>query len=197
MNKKESESAEFNLIAEIKMGDEQAFETLFFEYYHPLCRFALKLTQSDDFARDTVQEVFFKIWKNRYNLNIEYSISAYLYRAVKNQALNLIDQEESRHRLSELLQSEGYFARDNGYYYASNSPSLDEITRRVNRIWNLIEEMPSQQKMVFELHKKHGLSYKEIAIILNIARKTVENHMGRALKYLRENFEEDQIIRRD
>lgn len=197
MDKSEIRIKELNLIDQVQDGDEKAFEELFFKYYYPLCNFALKLTQSNDLARDTVQEVFFKLWKNSQNLKIDYSLSAYMYRAVKNQALNLIDQEEARNRLSEFLEREGYLEKGNGYYYPSDSDSLEQLSIRINRIWDLIDEMPPQQRMVFELHRKHGLSYKEISEVLHIARKTVENHMGRALKYLRENFDKEQFISQD
>jgi RNA polymerase sigma-70 factor (ECF subfamily) len=48
--------------------------------------------------------------------------------------------------------------------------------------------MPQRRKMVFELHRKHGLSYKEIAQIMDITRKTVENHMGKALQDVRDEL---------
>jgi RNA polymerase sigma-70 factor (ECF subfamily) len=49
--------------------------------------------------------------------------------------------------------------------------------------------MPDRRKLVFELNRKHGLSYKEIAKILEIKRKTVENHISQALQYIRDNIE--------
>src|SRR5690606_19512149 len=66
------------------------------EYYLPLCTFALNLTGSHESARDAVQEVFYRIWKNRGDIQIDHSIRAWLYKPVRNQALNMIEQQRSR-----------------------------------------------------------------------------------------------------
>ncbi|MEX2601606.1 MAG: RNA polymerase sigma-70 factor [Balneolaceae bacterium] len=173
----------------VSSGDEEAFKKIFFDYYYPLCRFAFKFTRSKDLARDTVQEVFYKIWKNRKEWNIDYSVNAYLYRAVRNQALNLIELEQSKERACEEMASETSFESRQEADYPD---PLQELSDRMQKIWNLIENLPEQQRTVFELHRKEGLSYIEISTVLEIAPKTVENHMGRALKFLRENLKLDQ-----
>ncbi len=61
--------------------------------------------------------------------------------------------------------------------------------KRVMQIWVLVDQMPDRRRLVFELHRKDGLSYKEISKILDVSLKTVENHMGQAIKYLRNELE--------
>lgn len=162
------------------------------EYYLPLCTFALNLTGSHESARDAVQEVFYRIWKNRGDIQIDHSIRAWLYKAVRNQALNMIEQQRSRLRLAERWKEE--MNSEAGVHGAGRQGTergellFDEGSERENlvrRIWEMVGKMPPQRKMVFELHRRHGLSYEEIARVMQISRKTVENHMGRALEELR------------
>lgn len=57
-----------DLVAKICEGDENAFKVLFFKYFHDLCSFATQITRSEQHGKDVVQEVFFKLWKNRKTL---------------------------------------------------------------------------------------------------------------------------------
>jgi RNA polymerase sigma-70 factor (ECF subfamily) len=108
----------------------------------------------------------------------------YLYRAVRNQALNKIEKQENYHDYTRQYFEEGY-QKDKGAEQLSS-----EDARIIAQIWIIAEQMPERRRTVFELHRKHGLSYKEISEVMNITRKTVENHMGRALQDIREKLAE-------
>ena len=163
-----------------------AFKGLFFDYYNDLCRFASQMTGSKELARDIVQEVFYRIWKGRKEWTIYSSLKAYLFQSVRNEALNQIDREQHRKKIRDKLairEKERMGGRENG------DGTHDE--RLLNRIWGLVAEMPERRRAVFVLHRAHGLSYREIAEVLGISRKTVENHMGLALSDIREQVEID------
>jgi len=172
---------EQNLVNSIQDGNEEAFENLFFEYYATLCRFSKGYVGTVESARDVVQDVFIKIWSNREKFHIHTSVKAYLFQAVRNHSLNEL---EKRNR---------YQAFEEEYIRESNlklSPDTDENSEELTQvIWQIVEEMPEKRKTVFTLYREHGLSYKEIASILGITRKTVENQMGRALNFIRERLE--------
>ncbi len=199
MQIKNSDSTEFEKIRKISHGNEIAFEELFFEYYYPLCRFAVKITRCSELARDAVQEVFVKLWKTRGNREIVHSVKAYLYQSVRNQALNLVEQQSSRLAMRERfkkeqvadLQNDDHLNGLSSHYMASHSNRLSDF---VNQIWLLVDQMPDQRKLVFLLHRKHGLSYLEISGVMGITRKTVENHMGKALQDLRDNLNSTHLV---
>ncbi|MFA5668117.1 MAG: RNA polymerase sigma-70 factor [Balneolaceae bacterium] len=185
---------ELECVAKIRAGDEQAFEELFFEYYNQLSKFANTITKSREYARDTVQDVFLKIWRNRANFEIRVSIKVYLYQAVRNQALNLLEKQKTRQRLVENIQHERgvYESYSNEGHNADDTKVNDSNTSEaalIRRVWELVEQMPERRRLVFELHRKHGLSYKEIAKVLEIAPKTVENHVGQALQFIRDHID--------
>lgn len=177
---------DIRLVDRIRKGDAQAFERLFFKYYSRLCGFAVKLVKSPDLAKDCVQDVFLKIWRNREDWTVYYSLSVYLYQAVRNQALNQLEKRKTHREYSETYYEEDFHNPVSDGDELSN----DELAL-VGRIWDIVAQMPQRRRMVFELHRKHGLSYKEIAQIMDITRKTVENHMGRALQDVRDQIHND------
>lgn len=180
---RENNNSEIQLVDKIRRGEEHAFEELFFEYFSELCAFALQMTRSHQQAKDIVQQVFEKIWERRDSLNIKRSLKAYLYKSVRNTALNNIDKRKTRKNMREEFSSQKY--------QAPREPiKRDGVNSKlVNRIWDIVSEMPQRRQSVFVLHRRHGLSYKEIAKVLEISRKTVENHMGLALKDIRAQLE--------
>ncbi len=174
-------------IRRIQKGDERAYEDLFFQYYSRLCGFAVKIVGSDELAKDCVQEVFLKIWRNRANWEVNYSLSVYLYRAVRNQALNKIEKRRTKRDYTQQYYEEGFHKKE------EQSQLSSEKSKLIEKIWKVVTEMPDRRRMVFELHKRHGLSYKEIAEVMGITRKTVENHMGRALQDIRDKISHNKF----
>jgi RNA polymerase sigma-70 factor (ECF subfamily) len=181
-----------DLVALIRAGNEKAYEDLFFEYHPQLTRFAISITKSKEFARDAVQDVFLKIWRNRAHLEIRVSIKVYLYQAVRNQSLNLLEKQKTRFRITNDFISE---KEPKAEYYtlpeAIPEHLSEEDQRLLKRIWEVAGQMPEKRKLVFDLNRKHGLRYKEIAGVLGITRKTVENHIAQALQYIRDHIDLD------
>ena len=176
------------LAEKIKKDDSDAFKQIFELYYVKLCQFAYRYIQSHDLSRDIVQEVFIKIWDNRKELNINKSFRAYLYRAVRNNAINhataLRNQSELKKRLTQ--------SQNQSSVMVSNFDETDfeEVSKLYQQIWKIAARLPEKRRYVFILHRKHGLSYREIGEVMNITRKTVENQMGRALEFIRKELQE-------
>jgi len=169
------------LVKSIRDGNEDAFEKMFFDYYTPLCRFSKGYVDTVESARDVVQDVFIKIWSNREKFHIHTSVKAYLFQAVRNHSLNEIEKR-NRYQTFE----EEYIRETEARNVSDADENPEELT---HIIWKIADEMPEKRKAVFTLYREHGLSYKEIASILDITRKTVENQMGRALNFIRERLE--------
>ena len=171
-------------VNKISQGDKDAFEELFFAYFVDLCSYALQITKSNERAKDVVQDVFYKLWRRRRNWSIHTSVKAYLFRAVRNEALNYIEKKEHRQQVREQF-SVGTDSRK----VRQSQPGSDEDAELIEEIWEVVADMPQRRQSVFVLHRKHGLSYKEVAKVLDITRKTVENHMGLALDDIRQSID--------
>lgn len=180
---------EVESVIKIRSGDKQAFEKLFFKYHNSLIRFANTVTKSRELARDCVQDVFLKVWRNREDWEIQYSLKAYLYQSVRNQALNLLEKQKASSRLKENYQRESQrLIEEPDGDSKSYSHLTEKEIKQLERIWEIVSEMPERRRMAFDLSRRHGLSYKEISKVLGISRKTVENHLGQAVKYIRDKI---------
>ena len=161
--------------APIAAGDRNAFEALFRQHYRALCAFAHGYVKDADRAEDLVQDLFFRLWLDREKLQVNTSLKAYLYAAVRNRCLNAV---KSHSRMVVLNEEADDRAQD-------DAMPEDEHTLRIARVQAAIEELPEERKKIFKLSRYEGLKYHEIAARLGISVKTVENQMGSALKYLR------------
>lgn len=166
------------VVAALNAGDEQMFEQLFRHYYKMLCGYAGSFINDADDAEDIVQQVMITIWEKRNTLQITASLKSYLFRSVHNTALNKIRQKNTVSAFAEEHVRTGEAVHEN---------TTDGITGKEldKRITVAIEALPDQCRMVFKLSRFENMKYAEIASHLDISVKTVENHMGKALKLLR------------
>ncbi len=161
------------LFEAIQYGDVTSFEILFKKYYSKLVTFANSYLHDLDKSESITQEVFVNLWdhKNKYQIS---SLKSYLYTAIRNRCNN---------ELKRISYDNRYKAQIDTKSQAIYMQYSDD--RLLNYIYKVIDELPEQRKKIFKLNRIEGLKYKEIASLLNISTKTVENQMSKALKYLR------------
>ncbi len=176
--------ANFNLLIEnLKRGDTNALHVIFDSFYVELCRFARMTLPSHEDAEDLVQEIFIHLWEKRESLEIN-NLKAYLYQAVKFRCINFIKRKKTD--FESLSENEPIATHSEKGF-----PDEEETFGKALR--NAVKNLPEQNRTVFILSKKFGLSHKEIASQLDISTKTVENHITAAVKrirlYIKENKE--------
>jgi len=160
------------------MLDISGFEALFQVNYRLLCATSYRIVQDKDIAEDIVQDVFFKLWEKREVLIINTSLKAYLFQSTINQSLNYIRKYKNA------LKRESAYGEDTASHsnFVEQAMALKEIGSRIDTAMNAL---PEACRTVFVLSRYEQLSYKQIAVKLDISVKTVENHMVKALKHLR------------
>jgi len=178
-----TEMVESGDMKQLSFIDLQTFETLFRQYYQMLCSYAHRFVNDTDTAEEIVQDLFFKLWEKRSELQINTSVKSYLFSAVHNRCLKYIEHRnvETKYRNYYLLHESEI---DNNLHYNSNVRELQGI------IEHTLDSLPERCGRIFRLNRFEGLKYHEIAELLSISIKTVEANMGKALKMLRKNLKE-------
>lgn len=160
----------------IKAGDTDSFSVLFKKYYEPLYQFAGRYIKDAQTAENIVQNVFVKIWTNRDSLTIKSNVKLYLYTAVRNQALNYINQE------SKVVTLEGVSDYVDIHTTTPEEEYIDEEMKTA--VHEAIDKLPEQCRHIYMMKRYDDLSYNEIAEIKGISVNTVKTQMKRALKSL-------------
>lgn len=149
-----------------------------------MCQLAFQYLSDKNAAEDVVQGVFGQLWDKRERLEWGDKMVHYLYRATKNNAIDLLRKQ----RFSAELDEEHLNTPDNG-------GALDENALKAIQL-NLIKEslstLPDRCREIFMLQKMNGLTYREIAEELGISVKTVENQMVKALAMIRDYYEKQR-----
>lgn len=164
----------------LQYTDGEAFmELLFRSFYQPLGNVIYRVVQDRATAEDLVQDLFLKVWNNRGTLAITTTYKAYLYRAAMNTALHHLQKHKRQVAWDDARVPE---------------PSRDATTEYLDgeeaelAVAGALEALPPQCRAVFVMSREEGMSYRQIAEALNVAPKTVENQMGKALRLLRERL---------
>ena len=170
--------SEEELVKRISEDDRSAFEEVFRLHYSDLCKFGVKYVRDEIIAEEIVQEVFINIWDRRATININTSVKAYLFTAVRNRSFNYIKLQLPKEQNKVELDNIGLFEIDG----TSEDERKKELIRHVQLA---IDSLPNKCKIIFNLSRNSGMTYKEIAEELGLSVKTVENQVGHALKKLR------------
>jgi RNA polymerase sigma-70 factor, ECF subfamily len=171
------------ILVALKNGDRQVFEQLFRSQYVPLCNYAAGIISDKDEAEDIVQQTMITFWEKRETIEITSSLKSYLFRSVHNKALNHI-----RHK-----KVHDSFSKEAQWYGEQESEHASQIIVQKElqaKIADAIQLLPDQCRTVFKLSRFENMKYQEIANQLGISVKTVENHMGKALRLMRVNLKD-------
>ena len=155
--------------------DTQAYEQLFLLFYPSLVPFAVSMIKSKELAEEIVSDVFIKIWQRRHQLDKVDNLKFYLFTAVKNRCINELNNPKNK----------GAINIDVVIDFRSlyHDPEQKMISAEmINKIRAAIKELPPRCQLIFKLVKEEGLKYKEVAELLQISVKTVENQMSLAFK---------------
>ena len=184
------DNSELYIIDQLQRGDEQAYISLFRDYYVSLCAYARRYVGRKDIAEEVVSETFFKLWKNRKKLKIKTSIKSYLFQAVANNSLYYLRQLKETDKLSDYFNeadSDQIGFSETSDELTEKSLIMEELTVRINEA---VEQLPPQQQRAFKLKRFDGKKNKEIAEEMDLSIKTVEMHLSKAMLSLRENLKD-------
>ncbi len=174
------------LAQKIRNSEKAAFQELFERYAPRIYQFSVSYLKNNPDAEELVQEVFLKIWEKRETLDQSKNIKAYIFKIAVNAIYDFIRKKNIEAVFADFARAN--FERTTDITW--HSVIFEEMTTRLTR---LIARLPEQQRNVFYLSKDEGLSNDEIAEKLNLSKRTVENHLYRAVSFLKEHFKNDSL----
>ena len=158
--------------------DQKSFEEFYKLFYERLLNFCMHYIKHKESAEELVSDVFVQLWMKRKDLSHIQNMETYLFIAVKNRSLNHLRQF-SKYRV--------IYLEDTGIYQLVNTHNPEKELEKKEFLFKMdevVNSLPFQCKIIFNLIKEEGLKYKEVAEILNLSPRTVETQLVRAMKKL-------------
>jgi RNA polymerase sigma-70 factor (ECF subfamily) len=163
-------------------GDELAFEKLYRLYSERLLAYLIKLLKSEDMACEVLHEVFIKLWNNRQHIDATQSFRSYLFRIAENCVYDFFRKAARDKKLQTILiysACEDYNPIEEAVYMKERNQLLQEA----------IDALPPKRRQVFQMVKIEERSYEEVSHMLHVSVSTVNDHIVKATKSIRENLE--------
>lgn len=175
------------LVIALKKGDVFAFNELFHKYSQKLFNFSIKHLENEEDVKDLIQEIFLKIWDKRKEIDENRSFNGFLFTIALNSIRNYFRKKVKDRKLIDK------WLEETDLYSDSTKLSVEfrSLEKEVN---TLVEQLPPKRRSVFRLSRYEGFSNDEIANRMNIQKKTVENHLNLALKYLRKKLQNRSFL---
>ncbi len=162
---------------EFNSPSQEEFRQLFDEHWNGLYAFAYNILKNKQSVEDCVQNVFVDFWNRAHQIRILHT-KAYLYQSVKNQCAKSLAKQKRFNYAVDL----SYLATEPKILLEEKRNSKNEVLKEV---YQQISLLPEKCQEVFRYSKIEKKSNKQIASELGISVSTVENHMNKALRLLR------------
>lgn len=182
MTEKETKYNALNLLIELKQGNSVAFRKIYELYWSDLYQYAYNIIRNKEISKEILQETFLSLWNKRHELQITFSLPAYLFTAVKYQILNHIQSLKVR---------TDYAASFAAFYQSAADNSNEEniyFADLKKHVESEVSKLPERCRQIFQLSRNEHQSIQSISDLLNLSHKTVENQLTKALKHLRSSL---------
>ena len=181
-----SQLSDEELFRRVKADGHEAVRVLFYRHFKMAVAIGVRMSGDEAEGKDIAQQVFIKLWEKRNALETPDSVVAYIKRMAINEALAQRRKSVRRTELSENITANQVTPPE-----GEDMLREQQMQREIDRA---VEALPDKCREVFKLSRFEEMSYKEISTTLSISIKTVENHMGRALRELRTALREHLSI---
>jgi len=173
------ENLDFKLLTKLKESNEKALKELFYNYHDTLFRFICYRVTDPDLAEDITQETFVRVWNNRQLIEPKKSFFSYIARISTNLCL-----DHFRHMKVRIKHKDSIPKFAESHFYNPETKTDFEILRsRIREIAN--QELPEKCREIFFLGRIENKKNSEIAQMLGLSKRTVENQLYRALKIIK------------
>lgn len=173
-----------SVVGRLKQGDTNVYREIVKKRYAYFYNLACAYMRDEFLAQEVVQDVFVRLWEGRMTLSEDTVIDSYLATLVRNRSIDYI-----RSRKLHLKNQEAYLQHNTDAYWVENSKlddfAYDDLLKKVTK---LIDELPETSQRIFKMSRIEEMTYKEISVKTGVSEKTVEYHISKVLKLLKEKL---------
>ncbi len=182
---------EQELVKKLQQADQLAFKHLVDKYQDKVQNTCWGFVKSSTEAEDLTQEVFIEIYESIHTFKFDSKLGTYIYRVAVNKSLDYIRKQKSQKRWGVILSILSWSEN-------KELPSMPdwehpgvtlENKERASILMSKVEELPDNQRVAFTLHKIEGLSYQEIAEVMQVSLASVESLIFRAKQNLKKKLQ--------
>ena len=167
-------------LQQLSRGNERAYLQLFERYYTLLAMFAYRYLGDKQAAEDAVHDVVLNLWQKKENFVSITTLKTYLYNAVRNRCLNMLDYHQVRRTYIQKMSEQ-------------RSEEFDYLETEVyGRLREAIGMLSEPQRKIFDLTLQ-GFDTAEIAEKMNLSVDAVKAHRKRGKKQLKEIFKNSML----
>lgn len=175
-------------ILQLKKDDKNSFKLIFNNFYLQLCHLSIHYLEDEDEAKGVVQEAFVKLWEIRHELNPDSNLRNFLFTLVKNNCLNILNRRQILLKHHEKIRwMEMHYQYESLSRIGSDYLEFNELKDKIDEA---IRKLPEHCRIVFEMSRFEDLKNREIGEKLGVTQKTVEAHLTKALKILRNELKD-------
>lgn len=173
---------DYYLWQSLKEGKQEALASIYFNHFKNLYEYGLRITADEELVKDTIQDLFIKIWTNRSNFENISKIKPYLLVSLRSALYNKIQQSGKRpvRALNVKDEFEMVFSAESKYI-AEESHSL-----QTQKLLAALNQLTPKQKEIIYLRYFEELDYEEIARVMNSSLKAVYKLKARGLDTLKQ-----------
>ncbi len=166
-----------NIILAFSLGDKRAFGVLFLTYHPKLLNFIEGFVKDHETARDLAQDLFISLWRDRKKCAQVRNFQSYLFQMARHAIYNYFDHSLVNDKyVNQILHAPITYDSTEEQFFAAELQGMIEL---------LIAHMPEQRQRIYRMSREKGMTNDDIAKELNISKRTVENHLSKALSEIR------------
>ena len=184
-----TEESDLVLVKRVQRGDKSAFDLLVRKYQHKVVKLVLRYVRNPAEAEDIAQEVFIQVYQSIHQFRAEAKLSTWMYRIAVTKALDAERKKKAKKRMNHVRVWLGVAekAQEPAVFY---HPGVQLDNReKAAVLFNALRSLPDNQRTAFVLIKTEGLSYDDVASIMQLSVKAVEALMHRAKENLRKQLQ--------
>lgn len=181
------EESDEDLFILLKDDDERAFDLLFKRYWDKLLEVAYNKLHAQEEAEEVVQQVFMEIWNSRHKTELKFTFRTYISAALKYTIFARLAKHKRRNQVR--IDSD-----DSDLFVDDSTQQLLNFNDVRGKLEILLNQLPEKCEMVFRMSREEGLSNKEIAERLDISVKTVETHITKAIKVIKNGLNQPWVL---